>query len=259
MNLSTDHYIYTGTVRHRRHDPFDSEFSYPVFMVYLDINDLDSVMKKSIFWNVDKSAIVSFQRNDFHGDVERPLDIAVRDTVKKRTGVRPEGKIRMLAHLRYFGYCFNPVSFYYCFDSSDSFVEAILAEVTNTPWKERHAYVIDLKANKSKNANLIGKLEKELHVSPFWGMDHQYEWFFTEPNENLLVNMKNFKDQSKVFDATLKLERKTFSKSNLIRYILQFPFITLIVVFRIHWQALILWIKRAPFFIHPKKVNYNKV
>ena len=83
MNLSTDHYIYTGTVRHRRHDPFDSEFSYPVFMVYLDINDLDSVMKKSIFWNVDKSAIVSFQRNDFHGDVERPLDIAVRDTIKR--------------------------------------------------------------------------------------------------------------------------------------------------------------------------------
>ena len=133
-----------------------------------------------------------------------------------------KGPIRLLTHLRYFGYCFNPVSFYYCFDSSDSFVEAILAEVTNTPWKERHAYVIDLKANKSKNANLIGKLEKELHVSPFWGMDHQYEWLFTEPNENLLVNMKNFKDQSKVFDATLKLERK-LSKSNLIRYILQFP------------------------------------
>ena len=184
---------------------------------------------------------------------------SVKRTVYIKTGKKLKGPIRLLTHLRYFGYCFNPVSFYYCFDSSDSFVEAILAEVTNTPWKERHAYVIDLKANKSKNANLIGKLEKELHVSPFWGMDHQYEWFFTEPNENLLVNMKNFKDQSKVFDATLKLERKTFSKSNLIRYILQFPFITLIVVFRIHWQALILWIKRAPFFIHPKKVNYNKV
>ena len=92
-----------------------------------------------------------------------------------------------------------------------------------------------------------------MHVSPFWGMDHHYDWLFTEPNKKLLVNMKNFKEGSKVFDATLKLKRESFSRLALLRSILRFPFITLTVVFRIHWQAMKLWIKKAPFFIHPKK------
>ena len=108
-------------------------------MLYLDINDLDNVISRSILWNIDKPAIVSFNRKDFHGDVGIPLDTAVRDTVESRTGVRPKGRIRMLAHLRYFGYCFNPVTFYYCFSRNDDSVDYILAEVTNTPWKERYA------------------------------------------------------------------------------------------------------------------------
>ena len=120
-------------------------------MLYLDINDLDNVISRSILWNIDKPAIVSFNRKDFHGDVGVPLDTAVRDTVESRTGVRPKGRIRMLAHLRYFGYCFNPVTFYYCFSRNDDSVDYILAEVTNTPWKERYAYVLSASPERGKS------------------------------------------------------------------------------------------------------------
>ena len=257
MNLSKDNYLYDGYITHRRFTPFNHSFTYPIFLAYIDLSRINNIFRKSFFWNVDKSAIVSFNRSDYHGDPSLDLDESVRDTIFNKTGKKPKGAIRLLTHLRYFGYCFNPVSFYYCFDESDTFVEVILAEVTNTPWKERYAYVIDTKLDNSKNSNLVAKLKKKLHVSPFWGMNHQYEWLFTEPNQDLFVNMKNFKDGQKVFDATLKLNRKSFSKLRLIRFIFQFPFITLIIVFRIHWQAMKLWFKKAPFFIHPKKLKHN--
>ena len=146
----------------------------------------------------------------------------------------------------------------YCFDENDSEVEIILAEETNTPWDERHAYIIHEKDKEGKFGNLIADLEKKLHVSPFWGMDHQYEWLFTQPDSNLLVNMKNFKDGEKVFDATLKMKRSPFTKKGLIKQVARFPFITMIVVFRIHWQAFKLWLKKAPFFIHPDKADLIK-
>jgi len=170
----------------------------------------------------------------------------------------PKGPIRLLAHLRYFGYCFNPVSFYYCFNESDTQVETIMAEVTNTPWNERHAYIIPRNMASNNPEYLKAKLDKKLHVSPFWGMDHQYEWTFTHPKENLHVMMKNYKDNKKVFDAFLQLERIPFTLSGLLKQVARFPLITLIVVFRIHLQALKLWLKKAPFFIHPDKANLGK-
>ena len=110
-------------------------------------------MDKSIFWNVNKAAMVSFNRLDYHNAKTESLDQAVRDTVQKKVGNRPSGKIRMLAHLRYFGYCFNPVTFYYCFNREDDQVEFILAEVTNTPWKERFSYVLKASGNNKEKKN----------------------------------------------------------------------------------------------------------
>ena len=182
------------------------------------------------------------------------LDSAVRKTLHEKTGKVFKGPIRLLTHLRYFGHCFNPVSFYYCFDDLDQKVEAIMAEVTNTPWKERHAYIIEEQTENNTRTGFIASPKKQLHVSPFWGMDHDYEWFFSQPEDSLNVKMKNFKDGEKVFNVSLDLKRRAFSNAGLVKAISRFPFITLMVVYRIHWQAFMLYVKRAPFFTHPDKL-----
>jgi len=253
MSLSLDNYIYNGTIRHRRYTPFEHFFTYPLFMVYLDIGKVSNMVKKSLLWNVNKPALISFYRKDYHGNPSKLLDEAVRETILNKTGKKINGPIRLLAHLRYFGFCFNPVSFYYCFDESDTKLEMIMAEVTNTPWNERYSYIIDKKKLSGSKKSLIAELEKKLHVSPFWGMDHQYEWLFSEPEESLVVNMKNFKSGEKVFDATLTMKRNILSIKSLLSSVLRFPFMTLSIVYRIHWQAAKLWFKKAPFFIHPNK------
>lgn len=250
--LSTRNFIYNGVVRHRRHNPFRSEFSYSIFMIYLDIGDLDSILKKSLFWNINKPAVVSFNRSDFHGDTDISLDDAVRNTIENRTGSRPRGKIRMLAHLRYFGYCFNPVTFYYCFSHDDKRINYILAEVTNTPWKERYAYVLTASDNSHK---IKSNMKKKLHVSPFWDMDHNYEWVFSSPKEKLSVLMKNYKNGDNVFDASLSMKRMDLNKSNLFKSVFRYPFITIKVVFWIHFQAFFLWLRGATFYTHPSKIK----
>ena len=258
MSISTKSYIYTGTIRHRRFTPFDHFFTYPLFMVYLDLDSFEDNIKKSWLWNINKRALVSFMRNDYHGDNKINLDVSVRKTILNRIGKSVKGPIRLLTNLRYFGYCFNPVSFYYCFNENDSEVEVIMAEVTNTPWKERHCYIITNENKNIETQNFHSKLEKKLHVSPFWGMDHKYEWLFSEPEKTLLVNMKNFKNENMVFDANLKLKRIPFNSENLLKKVLRFPFLTATVVFRIHWHAFKLLLKRAPFFIHPDKIKLMK-
>ena len=254
MMLSKNHQLYWGTISHQRHTPFKRFFSYPIFMAYIDISSLVSTMKPSLLWNINKPALVSFKRKDYHGDPDLDLDSAVRKTLHEKTGKVFKGPIRLLTHLRYFGHCFNPVSFYYCFDDLDQKVEAIMAEVTNTPWKERHAYIIEEQTENNTRTGFIASPKKQLHVSPFWGMDHDYEWFFSQPEDSLNVKMKNFKDGEKVFNVSLDLKRRAFSNAGLVKAISRFPFITLMVVYRIHWQAFMLYVKRAPFFTHPDKL-----
>ena len=254
MSLSKKHHLYWGTIFHRRHTPFTRFFKYPIFMAYIDITSLSTTMSPSLLWNINKPAIVSFRRSDYHGDPQVDLEDAVRLTLLEKTGRSFNGPIRLLTNLRYFGYCFNPVSFYYCFNENDDKVEAIMAEVTNTPWKERYAYVIEKQDQTNNKPRLVASPKKQLHVSPFWGMDHDYDWSFSQPESNLSVYMRNFKEDKMVFDVALNLKRKVFSNRSLLKAILRFPFITLMVVYRIHWQAFILYIKRAPFFTHPDKL-----
>ena len=254
MSLSKKHHLYWGTIFHRRHTPFTRFFKYPIFMAYIDITSLSTTMSPSLLWNINKPAIVSFRRSDYHGDPQVDLEDAVRLTLLEKTGRSFKGPIRLLTNLRYFGYCFNPVSFYYCFNEADDKVEAIMAEVTNTPWKERYAYVIEKQDQTNNKPRLVASPKKQLHVSPFWGMDHDYDWSFSQPESNLSVYMRNFKEDKMVFDVALNLKRKVFSNRSLFKAILRFPLITLMVVYRIHWQAFILYIKRAPFFTHPDKL-----
>lgn len=237
--------LYRGRVRHRRSVDVEHAFTYRCYMPYLDLDELDEVFAGRWLWSTRRPALARYRRNDYFGDPQQPLADAVRDLVKQRLGFRPDGAVRMLANIRQFGVVFNPATFYYCFDADDR-LAAVICEITNTPWRERHAYVLDAR-HKSEF-----EFRKTFHVSPFLGMDHTYRWIFTRPDRSLTVHMENYKDGEKLFDATLTLHREEISGGSLARALISFPVMSVKVVTGIYWQAFRLWLKRAPFHTHPK-------
>ena len=245
--------IFAGQVKHRRLRPAGHEFSYGLFMMYLDLAELDTVFSRRWFWSTRRPALARFRRENHMGDVDTPLDTSVRRLVQKETGNYPQGPIRLLTNLSYFGYCFNPVSFYYCFDETDENVETIIAEVNNTPWGERHCYVLDETSNQGKAQHKRYTPVKQMHVSPFMEMDIDYDWRFSSPGDALGVHMQNSKLNRRIFDATLRLERSEINAVSLARVLLTYPLMTLKIILAIHWQALRLWLKRIPVYDHPGK------
>lgn len=250
--------LYKGWVQHRRHEPTPHEFRYGLFMLYLDLAELPRVFDRFWCWSTRRPALARFKRSDYHGDPAQSLDAAIRATVARETGTAPKGPIRLLTHLRYFGYVFNPVSFYYCFDAAGTRVETIVAEITNTPWKERHAYVLPASAAGLTENVMQFEFGKQFHVSPFWPMDMRYDWRLSLPGEDLRIHMENLHHKDghsrRAFDATLTLQREEISSAALSRALLRYPLMTAKVSGAIYWQALRLWFRRTPFFTHPKLV-----
>lgn len=248
--------LYIGHIRHRRFGPRRNDFRYRIYLAYLDLAELETVFSGRWFWSVRRPALARFRRADFLGDPSVPLDTAVRDRVEAETGKRPLGPIRLLSHIRQFGYNFNPVSFYYVFDSTGERLETVVAEITNTPWDERHSYVLSVDQAERVGAQVMRwQFDKRFHVSPFLPMDMRYDWRFSEPGDTLSVHMENWKDGQSQFDATLTLRREPITSRSLARALAAFPLITFKVSALIYWQALLLLIKRTPFFTHPDKIT----
>lgn len=200
--------LYEGSVRHRRHGTPADELHYRMFMVYLDLDELPQCFDGRLLWSARRPALAWFRRSDHLGDQRTPLADAVRELVAERTGARPDGPIRLLTHLRYFGHCFNPVSFYYCYDAdadgdgrgdaAGERLSAVVAHVTNTPWGESHSYVLGASGegegasmDHGSTALLGGRSRKRLHVSPLMGMEHIYVWRANEPAERLMVHIES--------------------------------------------------------------------
>lgn len=242
--------IYEGWVRHRRHDPISHEFRYPLFMTYLDLAELPWVFDGLTGWSARRPAPARFRRRDFLGDERRPLDECVREAVAERSGTRPDGPIRLLTNLRHLGHSFNPVSFYYCFDREGDRVESVLAEVTNTPWGESHAYVLGREEGSERV--IRGRLRKAFHVSPLMGMDQTYDWRTTEPGKNLSVHIDSQRDGQTSFDATLSLGRRELTPRLARSMHLRYPAMSAQIVAKIYWQSLKLKIKGAPYHPHPE-------
>lgn len=244
--------IYRGRIRHRRFAPKAHAFSYPMFMMYLDLDELDHVFAGRWFWRTNGRGLAEFRRSDFHGDPAIDLRDAVRTTVANGCGSRPEGPIRLLAHLRYFGYSFNPVVFYYCYEADGTTLHSVLAEITNTPWRERHAYVLAIKDGTKHQGAWHWQFDKAFHVSPFLPMDLRYDWRFQAPDDQLRVHMDVRSDTAEPrFDATLVLDRQPLTAATLAFTLCRFPWMTFKVIFAIHWQALLIYLKRNPVFDHP--------
>ncbi|MCI0506972.1 MAG: DUF1365 domain-containing protein [Gammaproteobacteria bacterium] len=247
--------IYTGQVRHRRFAPRIHEFSYRLFMMYVDLAELPSLFDKHWFWSGKKFALAWFRREDHYGKPGVKLDESIRQLVQKETGNRPRGPIRLLTHFRYFGYCFNPVSFYYCFDETDNRVETIVAEVNNTPWRDQYCYVLTEKRNQGTRRNKRYRFGKDFHVSPFMDMNIDYDWRFIQPDERLSVHMENLQMKNgisrKIFDATMTMKRQPITAMNLAKTLAMYPFMTAKVTAAIYYQALKLWLKKIPFYPHP--------
>jgi len=245
--------VYDGWVRHRRHTPVEHEFTYRHAMVLLDLGELPEVLDSHPFYSATGRAPVRFRREDYMGDPQRPLAECVRELVEERTGERPRGPVRLLTTLRTLGHNFNPVCFYYCFAPGGERVDAVVAQVTNTPWGESHSYVL---RRDGAHSVMRDTMDKVFHVSPFIGMDGHYDWRVTEPNGNLLVHIDERNDGGdQVFDATLSLERRELTRSRMTRLLLRFPATSLRVVFLIYWNALRLKLKGAPYFRHPERAR----
>jgi DUF1365 family protein len=246
--------IYEGTIRHRRFRPRPNIFKYRLFFMFLDLAELPDLFDIHPLWSVEKFNLATFRRRDHFGDTAVPLDQAVRDLVEERLGTRPQGPIRLLTHLRYFGHCFNPASFYYCFDAADTQVETIVVEIHNTPWGECHCYVLGAGQSEHPIENWHRhRFAKAFHVSPFIDIDIQYDWRFQMPGDTIRVHMIDYEKGEKLFDASLALQRYPLSRQALTKYLARYPVMTGKVVILIYWQALRLLLKKTPFFTHPKK------
>ena len=228
--------------------------------MFLDLGELPTLFDIHPLWSYEKVNLAYFRRRDHFGNPSIPLDITVRNLVEEHLGRQPSGPIRLLTHLRYFGHCFNPASFYYCYDKEDSQVDAIIIEIHNTPWGEHHCYVMGPETDEHPLKDWRRHTaDKAFHVSPFIDMDIHYDWRFRLPGETIRVHMIDYHNGHKLFDATLALQRHTLNRRALSRVLIKYPAMTVKVVTLIYWQALRLILKKTPFFAHPQKKNdYRK-
>ena len=241
MNLNSA--IYTGSVVHDRVYPKKHRFVYNIFMTYLDLDEIDQVFSKSLLWSTQRFNIASFYEEDYFQNPGMTVKQSIAKEVFKRTSLDIDGKIFLLTNLRYLGFVFNPVSFYYCYDKRGT-LKVIVSEIENTPWGERYLYVLKVDDNlKEKNIDF----EKKFHISPFLPMDLQYKWKFNIPSEHLSTHMIILRKEKLTLTVSMSLEKKLMTTRRMRNILFLYPFMTFKVIWGIYWQAAKLYAKKIPF------------
>ncbi|MCS6969413.1 MAG: DUF1365 domain-containing protein [Planctomycetota bacterium] len=246
-------WCYLGWVRHRRYAPVRHAFRYRHGLLGVDADDGRACERHPWFaWR--RPAPIRFHRGDYLRPLELPLAEAARRCLAEQTGVRCAGPVELITQPRAWGYSFNPVSFYLC-HHADGRLAGIVAEITNTPWLERHAYALAAPPDHRPGRALHAAFAKRFHISPFNGMRQEYRWSFRLSPAHLLIHMRVFETGSLVFDATLACWRRPLSAGSLSRLLMTVPLLNLQVIWRIYFQAWQLWRKRAPFHPHPRTLQ----
>ncbi len=249
--------IYRGTLRHRRFKPVNHEFTYPLFMVFLDIDRIPELMLVSDFTGYNQWNWASFEERDHFGDPAIPLRRRLAEDAAKSGVPFPDGPIFLLTHLRYWGYNFNPISLFYCYDKAGD-LKTVLAEVNSTFGETRNYWLSEANQLAALNRRVPGnsqhyRCRKTMHVSPFMPMELDYDFILTTPAERLVAHMNTTEDGAVNFDATLTLERQPWSAKALHGALISHPWMTAKVIFAIHWQALRLYLRKVPVFTHPAR------
>lgn len=248
--------IYRGTLRHRRFHPQRHEFSYQSTLFYIDLDELPTLFSGASGWSLEGKGLGRFCRADYLGDPDVSLKHAVQQEVLRLLGDCPMGAVRMLTNLRIWGMCFNPVTFYYLFDTQADHPSVILAQVNNTPWNERYCYALRCDP---ATGRVDTRFEKQFHVSPFNPLCMDYRWVSTSPADQLMVHMENHgaismanqrNDSVIHMDATLTLRREPWARRSLQKILWLQPWLAIKVPVAIYWQALKLLIKRVPVYDH---------
>jgi len=242
--------LYEGTARHRRLTPVVREFSPRLFLAYLDVDALPDSLDRLPGWSGRRRALVHFRRRDFFDGQPAPLGDAVRDLVEARLGRRPEGPVHLLAHLRTFGWLFNPLAVYYCWSADGRVLDALVLEVTNTPWGERHWYVIDARTSTGTGAHIVAKA---MPVSPFLPGDVDYEVSWTAPGDTLRLDIAVVRGGETMFTAGLALRRRVLDRREAVEILLRHPAMPLRVSIAIYRQAVALFLAHVPVYRHPSR------
>ncbi len=239
--------LYTGRVSHTRLRPVRHAFRYRIWLALVELGELENPGGPLRgLWR----RLLRLRPADHLPDRPEPgLRQRLAGLVGDRTGLAPDGEVYLLTGFGFLGHRFNPVSFFFCLDAAGELV-CLVAEVTNTPWGERFYYVMDARAQRHERIKRF-RSTKRFHVSPFLPMDMEYQWRFNVPGQKLGIGLAADRDGARVFSAALGLDRRPLTRRALALALLQQPGMSLLVLWRIHWQALRLWLKSVPFYPHP--------
>tara|TARA_X000001036_G_scaffold422225_1_gene444959 strand:- start:7482 stop:8240 length:759 start_codon:yes stop_codon:yes gene_type:complete len=242
--------LYNGLVTHTRFKPVKHKLKYRTFSLFIDLDELDKLDKENLIFSFNKFNIFSFYNRD-HGDRDgKSLKDWIFQNLKKFNIKQNINKIKLLCYPRVFGYVFNPLSIFYCYE--ENILKAIFFEVKNT-FNEQHTYIFKVK----DKIKVEQSCKKKFYVSPFMDMNTFYDFKLLHPKKKLFVSIKQTDREGTVLTAVQTGEKKDFSFKQLIINFLKYPLMTVKIIGAIHFEALLLWNKGAIYRSRNKKIKNN--